>query len=72
MEVNSKQIIHNLLNLKQLVFEVTDSCNLNCKYCGYSDFYVGYQEIDGEKLILLKNIGEIISEYERILVILHL
>ena len=44
MEVNSKQIIYNLLNLKQLVFEVTDSCNLNCKYCGYSDLYVGYDE----------------------------
>ena len=44
LEVNSKQIIYNLLNLKQLVFEVTDSCNLNCKYCGYSDLYVGYDE----------------------------
>ncbi len=28
---------YNLINLRQLVFEVTDACNLNCKYCAYSD-----------------------------------
>jgi uncharacterized protein len=32
----------NLENLYQLTFEVTDACNLNCKYCGYGDFYEGY------------------------------
>lgn len=35
-------IERNLVNLPQLTFEVTDACNLNCKYCGYGDFYEGY------------------------------
>ena len=42
--VDANQIEHNLIHLKQLVFEVTDACNLRCKYCGYADFYQGYDE----------------------------
>lgn len=41
-EVTSQDIEYYLTNLKQLVFEVTDSCNLRCKYCGYADLYDGY------------------------------
>ena len=37
-------IEQNLINLKQLVFEVTDACNLRCKYCGYADLYEGYDK----------------------------
>lgn len=33
---------HCLSNLSNLVFEVTDACNLRCTYCGYSDLYSGY------------------------------
>ena len=42
--VDANQIEYNLIHLKQLVFEVTDACNLKCKYCGYADFYQGYDE----------------------------
>ena len=28
-----------MANLPQLVFEVTDACNLKCKYCIYGDLY---------------------------------
>jgi uncharacterized protein len=31
-----------LANLPQLVFEITDACNLKCKYCGYGEFYDDY------------------------------
>lgn len=31
-----------MINLPQLVFEVTDNCNLNCSYCGYGKLYQGY------------------------------
>ena len=31
-----------LANLRQVVFEVTDACNLKCKYCGYGEFYEDY------------------------------
>lgn len=48
--INPNDIEHNMLNLSQLVFEVTDACNLKCKYCGYADFYQGYDERKGKKL----------------------
>lgn len=40
--VKAGDIKHNLINIKQITFEVTDSCNLNCKYCVYGDLYEGY------------------------------
>jgi len=43
-EVNKEMIFYQLLHLKQIVFEVTDACNLRCKYCGYSELYEGYDE----------------------------
>lgn len=30
--------------LRQLLIEVTDSCNLKCKYCGYGEFYSNYDQ----------------------------
>ena len=33
--INEQIIKWQLSNLTQLVFEVTDSCNLKCKYCAY-------------------------------------
>ena len=35
--IDEKIIKYNLINLKNLVFEVTEKCNLNCKYCGLSE-----------------------------------
>ena len=34
----------SLANLHQLVFEVTDACNLQCKYCGYRELYDDYDQ----------------------------
>lgn len=34
--------IYNLSHLPQVIFEVTDACNLKCKYCAFSDLYTGY------------------------------
>lgn len=42
MKITSNDILYNLIRLPQLVFEVTDACNLRCKYCGYADLYEGY------------------------------
>ncbi len=42
--ITSEDIVLSLANLKQLTFEVTDACNLKCKYCGYGDLYYGYDE----------------------------
>ncbi|WP_321995262.1 radical SAM peptide maturase [Draconibacterium orientale] len=37
-----ESIRYNLQHLNQIVFEVTDECNLSCKYCSYSSMYEGY------------------------------
>lgn len=42
--IDASLVEYNLIHLKQLVFEVTDSCNLRCKYCGYAELYQGYDE----------------------------
>lgn len=35
--IDEKVIKDNLINLKNIVFEVTEKCNLKCKYCGLSE-----------------------------------
>lgn len=37
--ITAESIRQNLINLPQIVFEVTDACNLRCKYCGYAGLY---------------------------------
>lgn len=49
IEVGTSVIEYNLMFLRQLVFEVTDACNLNCKYCAYSELYEGYDERENKK-----------------------
>lgn len=43
-------IRHALANLPLLTFEVTDACNLKCKYCGYGEFYNDYDERKNQNL----------------------
>lgn len=54
-------IINSIINLRQLVFEVTDACNLKCKYCAYGDLYYGYDERDNSFLRISK--GKAIIDY---------
>ncbi|VAW25167.1 Possible regulatory protein, partial [hydrothermal vent metagenome] len=54
LKIDTNDIKMNLVNLKQLVFEVTDACNLNCKYCGYGEFYEGYDPRKREGLSFKK------------------
>ena len=46
-KITSKDVRYSLQKLPQLVFEVTDRCNLNCKYCGYSELYRGHDTRKG-------------------------
>lgn len=48
--IDSKLIAYKLRNLKQIVFEVTDRCNLKCKYCSYGEFYNNYDNRQGKNL----------------------
>lgn len=49
-KISSLDVEYNLINLNQLIFEVTDACNLHCKYCGYADLYDGYDQRENLKL----------------------
>ncbi len=39
LECTAKDIEYSIANSGQLTFEITDACNLNCKYCGFGDLY---------------------------------
>ena len=40
--ISADIIINSIANMPQLVFEVTDACNLKCKYCAYGEMYDDY------------------------------
>ena len=49
-------VLSNLANLPQLVFEVTDACNLKCKYCAYGEFYSDFDKRENKMLPVSKAI----------------
>jgi len=48
--ISAENIRYQLANLKQLVFEVTDACNLNCNYCAYGELYNDYDRREHKKI----------------------
>jgi uncharacterized protein len=55
VKVTGKNIGYQLQNLRQLVFEVTDRCNLNCAYCTYSSLYdKGYDQRNGKNMSFIR------------------
>ena len=42
--MNENVVFNQLVNLKQITFEVTDACNLRCLYCAYGEYYNFYKE----------------------------
>lgn len=59
--VTPDNIRNNIITLHNLVFEVTDSCNLKCEYCVYSDIYEGFDHRKGQKLPFKK--AKLILDY---------
>lgn len=45
-----QRIISNISHLRQLVFEVTNKCNLRCRYCALSNLYISKNDGLGEML----------------------
>ena len=41
-------------SLNNIVFEVTDACNLKCKYCGYGEMYFDHDKREGKHLNISK------------------
>ena len=52
--ITPEQVLNSLANLPQLVFEVTDACNLKCKYCAYGEFYSDFDKREDKMLPLSK------------------
>lgn len=47
----NKNLVDNAIaNTQQIVFEVTESCNLKCEYCGYGDYYIKDEKRNNKKL----------------------
>lgn len=59
-QYSSDKIEANLANLRQLLIEVTDGCNLQCKYCGYGDLYANYDKRES-KLQQFSNVKPLID-----------
>ncbi len=49
-EIKPDHIIYNLNFLPNLVFEVTEGCNLCCEYCAFSDLYTKSSGRSGKKM----------------------
>ena len=49
-KLRAEDIKYNIMNLPQVVFEVTDACNLRCRYCGYAGLYEGYDKREDKML----------------------
>ena len=60
-----EMIENNLSNTRQLLIEVTDGCNLSCKYCGYGELYGNYDKRTGKKQSFdsVKTLVDFMAEY---------
>lgn len=54
--LTEQDVTTQIANTEQLTFEVTESCNLNCSYCGYGELYKhhenrSYKNLDFETAV---------------------
>lgn len=54
--ITADDIRTQVANLRQLTFEITDSCNLCCEYCAYGQFYHDYDKRENRKIDLLASL----------------
>ena len=48
--LESRDIKEAINNTHQIIFEVTDKCNLDCYYCGYGHFYDNYDARENQDM----------------------
>lgn len=60
-EISELQVERALDDIHQIVFEVTNQCNLNCKYCAYGELYSNYDVRDNAYLSIEK--GKKVLDY---------
>lgn len=52
--LTAEGVRNQLANIKQIVFEVTDACNLKCTYCSYGNLYDNYDKREGKYIDINK------------------
>jgi uncharacterized protein len=57
----AEDVKRTMANTLQIVFEVTEACNLNCKYCGYGELYSGFDKRENRNLDF--DIAKIVLDY---------
>ena len=60
-----EDIEKSLINLSQIVFEVTDDCNLNCVYCAFGDLYCDYDRRE-KKYMRLSDVKLLIDYFAKL------
>lgn len=43
-KLDEANVLDSIIKTTQIIFEVTDSCNLNCVYCGYGELFQAFNE----------------------------
>jgi uncharacterized protein len=62
-DIDKKEIEKAIYNIQQVVFEVTEKCNLNCVYCTFGELYSGNEERIKERHNLKKEDAMKLLEY---------
>ncbi len=64
LNINANIIEYSLANTAQIIFEVTDKCNCNCRYCWFGDFYSFHDERKNSNMDIqsAKNILHFLAE----------
>jgi len=62
-DIYKEEIEKSIYNIQQVVFEVTEKCNLNCVYCTYGELYTGNEERQRSKRSLRKEDAIKLLEY---------
>jgi len=62
-DIYKEEIEKSINNIQQVVFEVTEKCNLNCVYCTYGELYTGNEERQKSKRSLKKEDAVKLLEY---------
>ena len=56
--LTAEQIKSALANTPQIIFEVTDACNLRCEYCTFGKLYSDYDKRENKVPLLSWMLGK--------------
>lgn len=63
--INESMVTNSIIETTELIFEVTDWCNMSCAYCGYGDLYEGFDARNRKKMDI-RNAKKLIKYVYRI------